>query len=489
MRETEPRGDPDGTALTVRLPDGQDLRFSAPFFIGREAGCEIQLDNVRVSRRHAEVLRLRGQWIIRDLQSSNGLFVDGARVDAASIGNGVTITLGADGPTLQIDPGPPPEAAPAGPAEPAADEPSLLDSYARRYFESENDDEPVGDRTMMIRRAFRNIQQQQTRRHRVTMAAVALVALCAVGYAAYAYWSIRQLEANAQQNFYDMKMQEVQFAELEQALALRGQTPGQQQVARYLEQRDQLETNYRGYAARLYDRRLNESERLILRVTRMFGECEVAAPPDYIREVIRYIEGWKSTRRFERAVKLAQERGYPEKIAAAFVARGLPPQYSYLAMQESDFKTCPSGPWTRWGYAKGMWQFIPETGKSYGLKIGPLEKEPVGDPDDDRCNWEKATDAAARYVKDIYTTDAQASGLLVMASYNWGERRVIDLLRTMPADPRERNFWKLLAKHRDRVPAESYNYVFSIVSAAVIGENPKLFGVQIENPLKFAARR
>ena len=41
--------------------------------------------------------------------------------------------------------------------------------------------------------------------------------------------------------------------------------------------------------------------------------------------------------------------------------------------------------------------------------------------------------AAARYIKDIYATDAQASGLLVMASYNWGEQRVINLLRTMPA--------------------------------------------------------
>jgi len=488
MRETEPPRASNDIALTVRLPDGRVLEFSAPFYIGREPGCEIQLDDVHVSRRHAEILRLRGQWVVRDLQSSNGLFVDGERVDAAPVGEGVTITLGADGPMLQIDPGPLPAAAPAQRAERTPDERTLLDAYARRYFEAESD-EPVGDRTMMIRKAFRNIQQQQTRRHRVTMAAVALVALCAVGYAVYAYWSIRQLEANAQQNFYDMKMQEVQFAELEQTLARRGQTPGQQQVAQYLEQRDQLDKNYRGYAARLYDRRLNESERLILRVTRLFGECEVAAPPDYIREVSRYIEGWKSSRRFERAVKLAQERGYPEKIAAAFIARGLPPQYFYLAMQESDFKICPSGSLTRWGYAKGMWQFIPETGRTYGLKIGPLEKQPVGDPDDDRCNWEKATDAAAKYVKDIYTTDAQASGLLVMASYNWGERRVIDLLRTMPADPRERNFWKLLAKHRDRVPPESYNYVFSIVSAAVIGENPKLFGVQIENPLKFAARR
>jgi hypothetical protein len=254
-------------------------------------------------------------------------------------------------------------------------------------------------------------------------------------------------------------------------------------------QRRQMESAYESYVAGLYDRKLNEKERLILRVTRTFGECDVAAPPDYVREITRYIGMWQSTGRFARAVKLAQDLGYPQKIAAAFIARGLPPQYFYLAMQESSFDAFRSGPPTRWGYAKGMWQFIPETGRTYGLKIGPLQSVPRPDPDDDRFNWEKATAAAARYVKDIYATDAQASGLLVMASYNWGEHRVIDLVRTMPADPRERNFWKLLAKHRDRLPLETYNYVFYIVSAAVIGENPRLFGFQFDSPLKFLEQR
>ena len=53
----------------------------------------------------------------------------------------------------------------------------------------------------------------------------------------------------------------------------------------------------------------------------------------------------------------------------------------------------------------------------------------------------------------------------------------------MPANPRERNFWKLLAQYRERVPQETYNYVLMIVSAAVIGENPKLFGFPFDNPL------
>jgi hypothetical protein len=161
----------------------------------------------------------------------------------------------------------------------------------------------------------------------------------------------------------------------------------------------------------------------------------------------------------------------------------LPPQFFYLAMQESNFDDHISGPATRMGFAKGMWQFIPETAVKYGLKIGPLADLPRLDVGDDRHDYVKATDAAARYLRDLYTTDAQASGLLVMACYNWGEDYVLPLVRSLPANPRERNFWKLLEKDREKIPKETYDYVFYIFSAAVIGENPKLFGFDFENPL------
>ena len=70
-----------------------------------------------------------------------------------------------------------------------------------------------------------------------------------------------------------------------------------------------------------------------------------------------------------------------------------------------------------------------------------------------------------------------------MASYNWGEGRVLPLIRSLPANPKDRNFWQLLAKHRDQIPQETYDYVFYIASAAVIGENPRLFGFHFDNPL------
>jgi membrane-bound lytic murein transglycosylase D len=482
MRESERPSEPGVPTLVVRLPDGRTLRYCDPFHIGRDPDCEVQVQDVHVSRRHALVFITRGQWEIRDLQSSNGLLVDGARVEAASIGRGITVVLGLDGPTLEINP-----ETPLGRTIPevgarSSEDSVLLADYAERYFGTGTDDE-VGGRTLMIRKAFQKVQQQQKRRHQWIVSVVALAALCTGGYAYYEHLQVKRLEAAAQKIFYDMKSNDVAIAAIEQEVALSGSAQGQQQVRRYMDQRRQMESNYQKYVTSLYDRRLSEKERLILQVTRTFGECEVAAPPDYIREVTRYIEKWKSTGRFARAVKLARDRGYTKRITDEFVAQDLPPQFFYLGMQESDFEPLISGSPTRWGIAKGMWQFIPETGAKYGLTIGRLKGSSQVDLADDRLDWRKATTAAARYVKDLYATDAQASGLLVIASYNWGEHRVIDLLKKMPADPRERNFWKLLEQYRDRLPLQTYEYVFSIVSAAVIGENPRLFGFDFGNPL------
>jgi len=467
-------------ALVVRLPNGHTLRFTSSFHIGRERGCEVEIADAHVSRRHAEVSLVNGRWIIRDLQSSNGLFVNGRQIDAAPIGDGIDATLGADGPTLSIEP----EEFAQRPSEaPDASEDDALDSYAQRYFASDDDeDDSVGGRTLMIRKAYQKIQQQQRRRQRVIVAAIALIALAAGGYAFYVHRALGRQMEQAQDIFYQMKAQDLIVVDLERKVA-QSDTPGQQQIAAYMAARRRMAEDYDRYVADLFDRKLNEKEKLVLRVTRLFGECDAAAPPDYIGEVMRYVEKWRSTKRYATALKRAQESGYVQRIAAAFAAQNLPPQYFYLAMQESDFDPYRSGPPTRWGIAKGMWQFIPETGSTYGLKIGPLAGQRTFDQLDDRFNWEKATPAAARYIKNIYSTDAQASGLLVMASYNWGEWRVIDYLRKMPQNPRDRNFWKFLAQYGKQLPFQTYEYVFYIVSAAVIGENPRLFGFPFDNPL------
>jgi hypothetical protein len=59
----------------------------------------------------------------------------------------------------------------------------------------------------------------------------------------------------------------------------------------------------------------------------------------------------------------------------------------------------------------------------------------------------------------------------------------------MPNNPKERNFWQVLTKYKDKWPQETYDYVYYIFSAAVIGENPRLFGFQFDNPLAHLEKR
>lgn len=103
------------------------------------------------------------------------------------------------------------------------------------------------------------------------------------------------------------------------------------------------------------------------------------------------------------------------------------------------------------------------------------------DEQDQRFDFALATRAGAKYLKLIYGTEAQASGLLVIASYNYGQNRVREMIKKMPDNPRERNFWKFIQQYQ--IPKETYDYVFYIFSAAVIGEDPKHFGFKFNPPL------
>jgi len=62
--------------------------------LGRSKDSDIQIEDANVSRRHAE-LRQEGTayWIV-DLDSTNGIEINGRRVKRAKLDNGDTITLG-----------------------------------------------------------------------------------------------------------------------------------------------------------------------------------------------------------------------------------------------------------------------------------------------------------------------------------------------------------------------------------------------------------
>ena len=62
--------------------------------IGRSEDCEVQIDNLGVSRYHAEIVRKEGFDILRDLRSNNGTFVNGRRIDSHNLNDGDEVSIG-----------------------------------------------------------------------------------------------------------------------------------------------------------------------------------------------------------------------------------------------------------------------------------------------------------------------------------------------------------------------------------------------------------
>jgi membrane-bound lytic murein transglycosylase D len=483
--------------------DQRELIFSDSFRVGRSNECEVCIENDYVSRVHAEVIFEAGTWLIRDLNSSNGLYLNGKRVKRAELAQTTSIRLGIEGPEILFEPltqskpvavdgtgdkaiksGPSLGGVPLGAKVPSGSG-TVLRKYVEHYFSKSSPDAPAGEHTIYVRRAFAKVQSQQKRKYRKIIAVVAVIALAAGLYALNVLRQLQRQRRMAEDIFYSMKSLDVDIANLEKTVTESGSPQGAQMARQFAARREQMQNTYDQYLATLhvYDRKMTEQQRIMLRVARIFGECELDMPPDFEAEVNKYIKYWQQSDRLANAIRTAQQNGYAKIISQDLLDQGLPPQFFYLALQESNFDLYASGPMTRKGIAKGMWQFVPETAARYGLQVGPLADLRRPDPGDDRDQFPKATKAAARYLKDLYSTDAQASGFLVMACYNWGEDQVLPLVRSMPANPKERNFWKLLSQHRQRIPQETYDYVFYIVSAAVIGENPRLFGFDFDNPL------
>jgi membrane-bound lytic murein transglycosylase D len=458
------------------------FRFTGPFRIGRATDCEVSLQDQFVSRVHARGYFEAGQWWLEDLNSSNGLFVNGQRLSKVLLATGSTVRLGVQGLELNFtveQPAPPPE--PPQPPRKVVSGPA----NAERYFGKLQEGDVAGEHTMFIRSAFQQVQRKQKRKYSGVIIGLIVVAVVLAGFGYRQYRKAREQRLIAEQMFYSIKSLDVEIAGLQDAVNASNSQQARAQLHAIADRRVQMEDSYNSFLSsmHIYKPGMKEEDRLILRVARIFGECEVDMPDDFKEEVEKYIKYWQSSQRFKEDIRTATKNGYADRISKDMMKQDLPPQFFYLAMQESDFKTDVSGPITGVGIPKGMWQFMPATAVHYGLRLGPLVDEQRADVMDDRDHADKESEAASKYLKDLYGNDAEASGLLVMACYNWGQPQVLRLVRSMPPNPRDRNFWKLLQQHRDQVPKETYDYVFRIVAAAVIGENPRLFGFDFDNPL------
>ncbi len=161
------------------------------------------------------------------------------------------------------------------------------------------------------------------------------------------------------------------------------------------------------------------------------------------------------------SVYLTRSGRYEGMIRSMLRERNMPEELFYLSMIESGFVPTARSP----AQAVGLWQFIPETGRRYGLRIDRYV--------DERRDPERSTDAALRYLEYMY--GRFGSWQLAAAGYNTGENRVGRIMREVTGDERgaDEDYWRI----RHRLPRETQNYVPQILAAALIGEQPELFGL------------
>lgn len=158
---------------------------------------------------------------------------------------------------------------------------------------------------------------------------------------------------------------------------------------------------------------------------------------------------------------------------AAFTARKLPGDFVYLALIESGYS--PEA--VSRARAVGIWQFMPGTGRLFGLRSDTWV--------DERRDPVKATDAAARYLDDL--SQRFGSHYLAAAAYNAGAGRVgrgLDRINSRSSsdddtvDVSGDSAFFTLADSRT-IRDETKNYVPQLIAAAIIAKEPAKYGFEV----------
>ncbi|MCS6790194.1 MAG: transglycosylase SLT domain-containing protein [Bacteroidia bacterium] len=148
---------------------------------------------------------------------------------------------------------------------------------------------------------------------------------------------------------------------------------------------------------------------------------------------------------------------YLPAIEATLRSYGLPPELKYLPIIESALVPEALSPMA----AAGIWQFIPATGRLYGLRVDRII--------DERYDLVKSTHAAARYLRDSY--QILQDWLLVIAAYNCGVGRVVRAIKMAGG---RRNYWEIAPF----LPVETRGYVPAFVAACYIMNYATSHGIQ-----------
>ena len=184
-------------------------------------------------------------------------------------------------------------------------------------------------------------------------------------------------------------------------------------------------------------------------------------PPKRAKKVIRKYEKWYKDRPEYMDRMLSRSEKYLFHVLEQVQLRGMPTEIALLPMIESAYNPLAKSRMK----AMGMWQFIPSTGKVYGLKQNWWR--------DDRRNVIDSTTAALDYLEKLY--GMFGSWELALAAYNAGEGRVGRAIK------RNKKLKKSTDYYSIRLPRETRNYVPKLLAIKSIIGNPEKYGLYIND--------
>ena len=135
---------------------------------------------------------------------------------------------------------------------------------------------------------------------------------------------------------------------------------------------------------------------------------------------------------------------------------GMPDDLKYLAVIESSMFPRAVSP----AKAAGLWQFMPATGKQFGLE--------VSSDVDERFHIEKSTVAACKYRRDAYSKYNSWSAAAM--SYNGGQGRITRELNNQQAS-NALDLWLV---------EETTRYFYRMLAIKLVFENPQQYGFVIK---------
>ena len=175
--------------------------------------------------------------------------------------------------------------------------------------------------------------------------------------------------------------------------------------------------------------------------------------------LVRYVEFFTQDPRGRSSIAVFARRAgrYEQQIRGVLRQKGLPEDLLWLSMVESAYDPRARSPVG----AAGLWQFMPETGKVYGLSQDRWA--------DQRFDPDEATVAAASLLSDLKRRFGTWE--LAMASYNMGYGGIVGLLKRYNTN----DYWAL-SELEGGLPWETTLYVPKILALAVVMKNLELFG-------------